>query len=106
VIFLSEVSKLIQHIIAEDALKKNMTEVKFSVSLDETHNRMLELTAKSLGMKKKKVPFARALIIAGLKEAMKELDLMNNDEFKEYLFSDKPTSEFTFTFLENQNEEE
>jgi hypothetical protein len=104
VIFLSEVSKLIQHIIAEDALKKNMTEVKFSVSLDETHNRMLELTAKSLGMKK--VPFARALIIAGLKEAMKELDLMNNDEFKEYLFSDKPTSKFTFTFLENQNEEE
>jgi hypothetical protein len=100
---MSEVSKLIQQIIADDALKKRMSDVKFSVSLDKTNNRMLELVAKSLNMKK--VPFARDLIIAGLAEAIKELDLFSHEEFKEFLFSDKPVSEFTFTILESEDEE-
>lgn len=101
---MNEVSKLIQHILAEDALKKNSSEVKFSVSLDETHNRMLELTAKSLGMKK--VPFARDLIIAALRDAMEELGLMEHDEFRDYLFSNLPTSEFNFSVLEPMEKEE
>lgn len=101
---MSEVSKFIDHVIGESFMKNKKHEVKFTVSLDEIDNRKLELIAKSIGMKK--VPFVRELIRAGISEAIQKLELNNSEEFKEFLFSDKPVDEFPVSFLEEAEEQE
>ncbi|MFB5284882.1 hypothetical protein [Peribacillus sp. Hz7] len=99
---MSEVSKFIDHVIGESVTKNRKHEVKFTVSLDETDNRKLELIAKSLGLKK--VPFVRELIRAGIIEAIQKLELNKSDEFKDFLFNDKSVDEFPISFLEEDKE--
>ena len=101
-IFVSEVSKFIDHVIGESVMKNKKHEVKFTVSLDEIDNRKLELIAKSLGLKK--VPFVRELIRAGIIEAIQKLELNKSDEFKDFLFNDKSVDEFPILFLEEDKE--